>query len=101
MKGGAVMRDEDIIYIDGETKYVTFTVHSTSRCANNAIVITEANYALKNEQTYETVLSGKCEIKGNKIQILLSPKPGSYYLEVTATIPPETIKHRAHVYVNR
>lgn len=93
--------DEEVVYIDGEQKYVTFTVNSTSRCMAEAMVITEASYILKNKQTRETVSSGKCEIDGRKVRMLLNPPPGSYVLTLSVTIPPETIKHQVYVYVKK
>lgn len=95
------MCDGDVIYIDGERKYIAFTVSSTSRCAAEAIVITEASYTLDDVQTGETVLRGKCEINDRTVKMLISPAPGYYRLTLTITIPPETLKHREYVCVKR
>lgn len=93
--------DEDVIYIDGERKYLVFSVMSNIRRENDAVVISEASYVLEDSETGKTAASGKCEVKDRKIMILLSPPPGLYKLTLTAVIPPETIKHRAYICVEK
>lgn len=72
----------------GEDKYVDFEIRSKSL---HTIVITSATYELKQQNTI--VLSGQCEINGDRISILLEPpERGQYILEMTYTVAPETRK---------
>ncbi len=82
-------------YLVGEKKYIEFEITS---CEDEAIVITDALYALKKDGI--TVETGKAEVDGNEIRILLdTDEPGVFLLEVAVTIPPETIKRTCVIRV--
>ena len=62
------------------------------------LIITEATYNLLHND--ETVSSGKCEVADSKVMVLLELEEyGSYVLEVTYTIAPETRKARCLIDV--
>lgn len=82
-------------YLVGEKKYIEFEITS---CEDEAIVITDALYALQKDGI--TVETGKAEVDGNEIRILLdTDEPGVFLLEVAVTIPPETIKRTCIIRV--
>lgn len=77
-------------FILGEEKYLDFEVRSKSL---HTIVITSAYYKLM--RGANVILSGNCEINGDRISILLEPpERGDYVLELTYTVAPETRKEK-------
>ena len=86
----------NIKFIKGEKKYVQFLISSKKK---EPIIITSATYTVT--RNYEVVTSGDCEIDGSMILVLLDQlNIGSYQLEVTYTIPPETRKARCVIDVS-
>jgi hypothetical protein len=84
-----------IKFFKGEEKYIQLLITSKKK---EPIIITDATYTLTRNGE---VVSGKCEIDDSTILILLNPSEvGSYMLEVTYTIPPETRKVRCVVDVS-
>ena len=85
----------NIKFIKGEKKYIQFLISSKKK---EPVIITDATYTLiRNDE----VISGKCNIDGSTLMVLLDPvNVGSYQLEVTYTIPPETRKVRCVIDVN-
>ena len=82
-------------YLVGEKKYIEFEITS---CEDEAIVITDASYALQKDDII--IETGKAEVDGNEIRILLdTDEPGVFLLEVAVTIPPETIKRTCVIRV--
>ena len=85
-----------IKFIKGEKKYIQFLISSKKK---EPIIITDAAFTLT--RNGEVVLNGACEIEDSTILVLLDPiNVGSYQLEVTYTIPPETRKARCMVNVS-
>ena len=86
----------NIKFIRGEKKYIQFLISSKKK---EPVIITDATYTLTRNN--ETVISGDCIIEGSTLLVLLDPvNIGSYQLEVTYTIPPETRKVRCVIDVN-
>ena len=86
----------NVSFIKGEKKYVQFLVSSKKK---EPIIITDATFTLT--RNGEMVLNGNCEIEDSTILVLLDPvNIGSYQLEVTYIIPPETRKVRCMVNVS-
>ena len=84
-----------IRFLKGEKKYVQFLISSKKK---EPIIITDASFVLTRNE--ETVLSGACEVDGSTILVLLDPMAiGSYELEITYTIAPETRKARCLIDV--
>lgn len=82
--------------IKGEKRNIQFLVSSKKK---EPIIITESTYTLTRNN--EVVSSGKCSLNGSTMSVLLEPvNVGSYLLEVTYTISPETRKVRCVVDVN-
>lgn len=85
-----------IKFFKGEEKYIQLLITSKKK---EPIIITDATYTLT--RNGETILNGKCDIDGSTLLVLLNPSNvGSYMLEVTYTIPPETRKVRCMVDVS-
>ena len=85
----------NIKFIKGEKKYIQILISSKKK---EPIIITSATYTLTRNN--EVVISGDCEIKDSTLLVLLDPVSiGSYQLEVTYTIPPETRKVRCVIDV--
>ena len=86
----------NIKFIKGEKKYIQVLISSKKR---EPIIITSATYTLTRNN--EVVISGDCDIEDSTLLVLLDPvNVGSYQLEVTYTIPPETRKVRCMVDVS-
>lgn len=85
----------NIKFIRGEKKYIQFLISSKKK---EPVIITDATYTLTRN---DEVIRGNCEIKDSTLLVLLDPvNIGSYQLEVTYTIPPETRKVRCVIDVN-
>ena len=83
-------------FIRGEKKYIQFLVSSKKK---EPVIITDATYTLIRND--EVVASGECEKDGSTLLVLLElMNIGSYQLEVTYTIPPETRKVRCVIDVS-
>lgn len=83
-------------YLVGEKKYIEFEITS---CEDETVIITDASYVLKKDG-FIVVETGKAEVDDDEIRILLdTDKPGVFMLEVTVTIPPETIKRTCVIRV--
>lgn len=86
----------NVRFIQGEKKYIQFVISSKKK---EPVIITNATYTLTRNN--EVVDSGPCEIEGSTLLVLLELLAfGSYQLEVTYTIPPETRKVRCMVDVS-
>ena len=86
----------NIKFIKGEKKYIQILLSSKKK---EPVIITSATYTLTRND--EVISSGDCEIEDSTLSVLLEPvNVGSYQLEVTYTIPPETRKVRCVVDVN-
>lgn len=86
----------NIKFIKGEKKYVQFLVSSKKK---EPVIITDASFVLTRNE--EVVLSGECEVEDSTILVFLEAvSMGSYMLEVTYTIPPETRKARCVIDVS-
>lgn len=86
----------NVKFIKGEKKNIQFLVSSKKR---EPVIITDATYTLTRNN--EVVDNGDCNINGSTMSVLLElMNIGSYQLEVTYMIPPETRKVRCTVDVN-
>lgn len=86
----------NVKFIKGEEKYIQFQISSKKK---EPIIITGATYILARNN--EVVASGDCTIEDSTVLVLLElVNVGSYQLEVTYTIPPETRKVRCVIDVN-
>lgn len=86
----------NVKFIRGEKKYIQFLVLSKKK---EPVIITDATYTLIRNN--EVVDNGICRIDGPAILVLLEISNfGSYQLEVTYTIPPETRKARCVIDVS-
>lgn len=90
------MNLDELSFLKGEKRYVQFEIMSTKQ---QKVVVTEANYTLSHQN--EIVDSGKCEIIDcSVLQIMVDAfNIGSYDLEITYTIAPETRKVRCKIHV--
>lgn len=86
----------NIKFIKGEKKNIQFLISSKTK---QPIIITDATYTLTRNN--EVIVSGNCDMNGSILSVLLElMNVGSYQLEVTYTIPPETRKVRCVIDVN-
>lgn len=88
---------ENLIFEKGEVRKIEYSVCSSP--SNESLVITQASWKLIGPNG-EVVESGTCDVKERKISMLIAFQvSGSFTLEVTTTIPPETIIDRMLVKV--
>lgn len=91
------MRLAELCFLKGERRFVQFEILSTKQ---QKVVVIEANYTIKHDG--EIVDSGNCEIIDDSIlQIMVDAfDVGSYDLEITYIIAPETRKVRCKFHVS-
>ncbi len=83
---------ENLIFEKGEIRKFEYSIRTSP--ATDIIVVTTANWKLLGCKN-EIICSGVCDISGTIISMLVSmQKAGTFTLEVTATVPPETIIDR-------
>ncbi len=83
---------ENLIFEKGEVRKFEYSVRTSP--VNDSLVVTAASWKLIGANG-EIVNNGVCEISGKLISVLISFQyTGVFTLEVTATVPPETIIDR-------
>ena len=82
----------------GEVRQFQFRICSNVK--NETLVVQSATWRLI-DRSMEDVATGECEVlPNNRIQMLIPlTESGSYTVELTAVIPPETIKERVQIKV--
>ena len=91
------VRTETLWFYAGETKYVQFEMISRK---GEKVVVTDAVYTITHNG--EEVANGTCEIvNGNSVQFLIQMNErGTFDVEVTYKIAPETRKARCKINVD-
>lgn len=88
----------NLIFEKGEIRRFEFTARSQK--PHDTVVVTSAKWSLVNLETEQEEASGIGDIIQNTISVLVPFNvPGKHMLEVTAVIPPETIKERIELKV--
>ncbi len=88
---------ENLTFEKDEVRKFEYSVRTTP--VNDSLVVTAASWKLI-DSNGDIVNNGICEITGKLISMLISfPFAGAFTLEVTATVPPETIIDRTLVKV--
>lgn len=83
---------ENLIFEKGEVRKFEYSVRTSPE--NNSLVVTAASWKLIGANG-EVVNNGVCEIAGTLISTIIAfQSTGVFTLEVTATVPPETIIDR-------
>lgn len=83
---------ENLIFEKGEVRKFEYSVRASP--SNDNLVVTAASWKLI-DANGEIITNGICEISGTLISMLISlQSTGVFTLEVTATVPPETIIDR-------
>lgn len=88
---------ENLIFEKGEVRKFEYQLRSST--VNELLVITAASWKMLSGKG-EIISSGVCDISGTTVSMLVSMKyTGTFTLEVTATVPPETIIDRMSLRV--
>ncbi|MBR3767513.1 MAG: hypothetical protein IKL10_04645 [Clostridia bacterium] len=83
---------ENLIFEKGEVRKFEYSVRTSP--STDTLVVTSATWKLLGCKG-EVISSGVCDISGTNISMLVSlQKTGTFTLEVTAIVPPETIIDR-------
>ena len=85
-------------WILGEDKYIDLEVRSRQP---GPVVIPSADWTLTRYEASEAEQTGTCEVDDGRISVLIEPQQaGTYTLEITYEVPPETRKVRVMLDVH-